>query len=49
MKVLLNECIPERMRGFLEGHEIHMTAAVAGCPGTIAAGEFIELEYSATS
>ena len=111
MKVLLDECIPERLRGFLEGHEIHtvryagfrgrkngellrlaeesgygvlvtvdqgipyqhsmagrriavivlrapandlgtlkqMTAAVAGCLGTIAAGEIIELEYSTTS
>jgi len=32
MKVLLDECVPERLRGHLQGHEIH-SARYAGLSG----------------
>jgi hypothetical protein len=32
MKVLLDECVPERLRGHLKGHEIH-SARYAGLSG----------------
>jgi len=32
MKVLLDECIPERLRGYFKGHEIH-TVRYAGLSG----------------